>query len=177
MYPQFVCCRKYIYRERRSRNLLNPQKKGREKCFCRMGILRTYVYVYAMAQCMEIVSKHCIDEQKIGRSIKPKMKMNDCKWFFHFSCGGFFLLLINMDGCSEVIFGFVGCEIFKSKKIFSADFVWILLYIMRISTRGMALFVCIMYEVEVFLFFSRLILIEYWTEQQMWLINWKARVA
>lgn len=129
--------------------------------------------------CME-VSKHCIDEHWIDRSIKPKMKMNDCKWFFHFSCGGFFFFDKYGCGVLEVIFGLSAVKYSKVGRYFRLILFEYFYILCEDRHEGMALFVCIMYEVGVFFFFfisTQLILIEYWAEQQMWLINWKTRVA
>lgn len=156
MYPQFVCCRykyrKYIGGKRRSRNLLNPQK-GRGKMF--MERKAFYVYVGTHSARRKCIKKTLYRRNQIDQSIKPKMKMNDCKWFFHFSCGGFFSFFDKYGWVFSRLFSVCRlCEIFKSKKIFSADFVWILFCILCEDRHGgMVLFVCIMYEVEVFFIF------------------------
>lgn len=133
MYPQFVCCR-YKYRERRrSRNLLNPHKKRKRK-MCFLGRMGTMYICWMLAQCNEnSESKHCI--AKLNRpTYKTKDENEWLQMIFSFFMWWILLRFFFVDKYGWVFrcyFRFVGCEIFKSKKIFLADFVWIRLYIMR----------------------------------------------
>lgn len=64
----------YTSGTKKKKSFKSTRKKEEKTVFVEYGHC---VYIYMV---MEIVSKHCIDEQKkIDRSIKPKMKMNDCK--------------------------------------------------------------------------------------------------
>lgn len=71
--------------------------------------------------------------------------------------------LINMDGCSEVIFGLSAVKYSKVRRYFRLILFEYFYILCEDRHEGMAFSVCIMYEVEVFSssLLSQLILIEY----------------